>query len=275
VNRLDGRRFGDHVCWPITEVGFAAAALPCLAEGLDQGQRVVYAAPESTDVLVADLQPLGDIERFISSGQVVVHQSSALYAGDLDPASRVSVFRRMTDVALACGYTGVRVAADLTYMAADPTSTLDLLIYELLIDRWLATGAPAIAVCAFDAAAGGASALEMFEAVHPMCRRRSSHLPFHLQGTREGVAVVGEIDSFIGPRFTTGLSAASGATGNPIVLDFIGVDFAGVDAMYRLATFATAMADQSRLVVLRDALPVVRRAWDLVAATMKAEISFV
>jgi anti-anti-sigma regulatory factor len=115
----------------------------------------------------------------------------------------------------------------------------------------------------------------MVEAVHPMCRRRSSGSPFHFQGTREGIAVIGEIDNFNGLPFTTALCAASGATRNPIVLDFIGVDFAGVDAMYRLATFATAMADQNRLVVLRDALPIVRRAWDLVAATMKAEISFV
>jgi anti-anti-sigma regulatory factor len=97
---------------------------------------------------------------------------------------------------------------------------------------------------------------------------------FHVHGTRTGVAIVGEVDSFSGTTFSSVLAGVGAATADAVVLDFSGLEFADVDAMRRLAGFARTMTNQGRSVLVRDALPIVQRVWTVIGPTLDAQIQF-
>jgi anti-anti-sigma regulatory factor len=89
-----------------------------------------------------------------------------------------------------------------------------------------------------------------------------------------GVAIVGEVDSFSGTTFSSVLAGVGAATADAVVLDFSGLEFADVDAMRRLAGFASTMANQGRSVLVHDASPIMQRVWTVIGPTFDAHVQF-
>ncbi len=132
----------DHVCWPSDEQSeFLTAAVEFLTDGLDAGQRLIYVnegAPEQLRRDVADLGAVGELER---TGALVVCPVEAFCdpAAGVVPAQQLAFCDVQVAQALADGFTGVRIAAQVTRLAAQPLSWPNHVRWEQLADSYMNT----------------------------------------------------------------------------------------------------------------------------------------
>src|SRR4051794_29968774 len=131
----DVRRLGshDHVCWGFDDDDeFRAAAVSFLDAGLALGHRVRYLG-EPEDGVHAALTGA-------RPGAVEVVPRSVQYATGtpLEPEAQVVAYAAATAAAVAAGFTGLRIATDITAIAEVP-ELLDVLgRYEHLADHLMA-----------------------------------------------------------------------------------------------------------------------------------------
>ena len=204
-------RPGDHLSWLFSsDDELIEAATTYLADGLDRGERLLYVADRPTDdALLGDLAGLGDVGRLVADGTLSVQRSRALYApGEvLDGPRQVATYRRMTEDALAAGFTGFRVAADATALVTDPDWRRDFLAYELAVDRYIASSAM-VALCAYDERILGTDALDL-ACVHPGRHVREEADPgFHVCAAEVGFTLAGELDHANRDLFRRAVDAA-------------------------------------------------------------------
>ena len=64
---------GAHACWCFDDDdAFLAAAVAYLADGITRRERVVYVADRPADAMRGDVAPLGDVERLVGDGTLVL-----------------------------------------------------------------------------------------------------------------------------------------------------------------------------------------------------------
>ena len=229
----------DHVCWAYDS---EAERLDGLISWLDDGwwlrQRLFYTADRSLGELLADLSELGDVERLIDSGALVVTPSSELYdvLTPIDPGQQLAVYAAAVEAARADGYAGLRVVADITPLVADPERRAAHARWEHVADRWMAAGNPLAPMCAYDSRVVVGSDIDDICAVHPLANRPGTDVPFHIFGAGEAIALDGEVDAFATPALERLLANAVGGDGTPVDLSAVDfVDHHGVTALARHA----------------------------------------
>jgi hypothetical protein len=192
VDEARGLGPGGHYCLAFDDrAEFRRQATAFLREGLEQGDRVLYVADGSAAELAEVAAELGAGAR---PGGVEVVAVRSIYGADevVDPATQVRTYADATSAALADGFTGLRVAAEVTVLARSAEQRDAFARYEQRIDRYM-TGHPFSAVCAYDRGTLGPVAVAELACVHPAASAGTTPFRF-FSGEGVGAVLGGEID---------------------------------------------------------------------------------
>lgn len=190
IETARGLRRHDHVGWSFDRAAaFRADAAQFLAEGLAAHERVMYVGGADT------VAPPG-MEAAVARGQAEITSVAAMYsAGEpIEPERQVATFSAAADQAIADGWTGLRVAADVTSLVRSGPQREAWIRYEHLVDSLIA-GRPITGLCGFDRRVLDRDVLAQVSCQHPALSPDSSEFRFYPSpGARTGVTLAGEID---------------------------------------------------------------------------------
>lgn len=242
-----------HTLYPVRSDAEGVETVASFAtEGLARGERVALVLERDVSQAVAERLADSGIR---PNGAFGMWDVGDVYGGDarIDPPAQLATFRAMLQDALAQGYSGLRVAGDVTPVATrNPT---DLLRWERTADVFEARS-PVTGMCVIDARSVAPDVLRAVDVLHPASTY--STVPFHVHaGPDETVALTGELDVFdvelfgeaIGPLRREVFEAAP-------VLDLSGAAYVTHQALQSLDLFA---ADLGVTIELRNAPAVVSR----------------
>ena len=257
---LPGRH--EHVCYGFDEPAeFRTAAVSFLEAGLAAGQLVWYVGDPGDGVHTALTAPRPDA--------IEVLQLDAFYAtgGSLNPDQQVEAYAAATDDAVAAGFTGLRVATDVTALVGTPEQLDATARYEHQADH-LMVRAPLSGLCGYDRRVLGADAVAQLACMHPAATPSATSFRLHASTVPGCAAAIGgELDVTSAELLTRALARADlrPAEGE-LVLDAAELRF--VDAG-RLAMLVEHARHLGARLVLRSDQPVLRRLiqvleWDTV-----------
>ncbi len=256
---LDG-----HACWAFDQrEEFTDAVLEFLAEGLHLGQRIAFMGDEPAAAQRERLSALGDVDELAGSGALLFFQLRDLYpkgrAMDFD--AQVALFAAATDASVGDGYTGLRVAADVTDLAADPETREAHLRWECFADRALSVK-PLTVLCGYRREALSPQVLQDLAAIHPAANADLDAVPFHVFGQDGDLALVGEVDHFSSETLDRALDFACGA-GEPPPLNLEALEFIDHHGLETLARHTLGTGAGGGCCAVRNEPPIVKRLCDL------------
>jgi anti-anti-sigma factor len=256
----------DHGCWIYGSdreyAEFRKAALRFAADGLALGQRLLFVGDRSEDEVLADLAPFGDVDTLRRRGALDIRRRADVYLGGgqvADPDAQLAAYDLAVEDAIAAGYTGVRVVAEVTGLLTDPSSCDQQVRWEMVGDRYMATSRPLAALCGYDRRVIGDAAAAVLTCVHPV--RHDESVPFALFADDGALCLTGEVDAFEAPLLTRALAAVP--PDSSLVLDVSDLRFIDVAGTAVLARHAVGQAANGLDVSLRGARPLLRRMWDM------------
>lgn len=230
----------DHVCWPYWSIDdLAAGVAEFLAEGVASGERVMYTADLPADELRRHLEPIDGLDELIEQSVVCVQPVEYHTGPDgaVDAAQQLDAYALATEAALADGFTGLRVAAEVTSLARTPRQRDAFGHWEHTAD-WFATGHACSGMCAYDADELGPQATAEMACLHPVAREPGP--PFRLHAAVDAdLALSGEVDTFGIDLLDLALSRIGRTEpGRDLKVDATELDFIdhhGVEALVRHA----------------------------------------
>lgn len=215
-----------HACWGFDDrQEFTAAALEFLADGLRLGQRIAHIGGEPVAEQRERLDPLGDVGGLIDTGALQLLELSDLYrvGRPVDIDAQLAAYSAATEAALADGYTGLRVAAQVTDLVSEPETWDAHVRWESTADRVFSTTGLS-ALCGYQRDSLPTQLLSDLAAVHPAANDAAGQVPFHLFGEGGGLALSGEVDLFSSEALDRALGFARGGDG-PLALDLAALEF--------------------------------------------------
>ncbi|MGY1637404.1 MEDS domain-containing protein [Geodermatophilus sp. SYSU D00742] len=259
----------DHLCWVYDDPdSLRDVAGRFLAGGLARGERLVFVgADDDVERLRREPGPLGPVADLVAGGALLLLPLGRAYDGGAGfaPEQQYDFYDTLTRRSLADGYTGLRVVAELTPLAASPGRRADLVRWEHLADDFMAAGSGMSALCAYRRDALPPEVLADVAAVHPQVHAPAGPgadvlAPFrvYLDGGR--VTVAGSVDAFGADRLRRVLATSPAGAA---VLDLTRLEFADAAGTRAIAAWA-----QDRLAAGRDAAivgtsPLFARVWRL------------
>jgi anti-anti-sigma regulatory factor len=185
----------DHTCWVYDDPDdLRGEVREFLAEGLALDQRVCYVAPGDPQMLAENLCGLDGLTGALQRGaaQLVPLDSTYPVGTVIEPDAQVHTYAAATQQALAAGFTGLRVAAEVTSLVRTPSQLDAFARYEHLVDRYM-TSWPFSAMCAYDRGQLGEAATAQLACLHP---NTNTAVPgFRLHASRGVTAsLAGELD---------------------------------------------------------------------------------
>jgi hypothetical protein len=226
IDSAAGLGSDGHACWGFDQPEeFFAAAIEFLEDGLRHGQRLAYVGSEPIAEQRELLAPLGDVSRMVDSGMLQLFELGHLYrlGEPVNPEAQMAVYLGATEAAQAEGYSGLRVAAQVTDLVASPQTWEAHLRWESIADRLLAPKSLA-ALCGYRREALPPQLLADLAAVHPAANAVAEIVPFHLFGEDGELALSGEVDCFSSDALERILDLAAG-DGEPASLDLEALEF--------------------------------------------------
>ncbi|WP_309896018.1 MEDS domain-containing protein [Archangium sp.] len=144
---------GDHLCLLYERLEeHVAAMVPYLRQGLERGERCIYAVDEhDVDEVARILEAHGvDVEgeRARKALVFVTQREVALREGDFSPVRMVGLIQELEHEALLEGFTGLRTTGEMTWTLGSEPGCEKLLRYESLLNRYL-PGSHALTVCQY------------------------------------------------------------------------------------------------------------------------------
>jgi anti-anti-sigma factor len=246
----------DHASWGYrTAAERAAAVCGWLGAGLAAGFRGLYVADADPDQLLSELAAIPDADGAVARGALVVMPSSAAYdlSGPIDPVAQLAMYAGATDQALADGYAGLRVAADITALVLDTSRRASHLGWEQYADRYIATH-PLAPLCLYDKTR--VHGVEAIACVHALQGpARPAVAVFAADGARR---VQGEIDSYLAPMIADVLREIPD---EEMVLDLRGVEFIDARSAWTLHRVLARMRDAGRPLRLVGTSPALELVW--------------
>jgi anti-anti-sigma factor len=263
VSEVPASGGSDHLCWVYEDDdSFDAAVERFLTGGLARGERLLCVGDAVVERMRGEDPLLPDAARLLGRGALELLTVTEAYdaAGAFSPERQFSYYEAETQRALDDGYTGLRVVAELTPLAADAERRPELVRWEHLADAFMASGSCMTAMCAYHAELS-AEALADVASVHPLVHTADgAHPAFRVFFDADRVVLAGSVDTFTAGRLA-GVLATSPVGPGGVVLDLEPVEFVDVAAVRVLARWARALADRSVDVEIRGASPLVRRMW--------------
>lgn len=260
-----GSRLGTdgHACWIFDQQQeFVEAALEHLTDGLRAKQRIAYVGSEPVEEQRELLAPLGDVGGMIDKGALHLFELTDLYeVGEpVEADVQVATYLAATNAALADGYTGLRVAAQVTDLVAEPGTREAHVRWESIADRYCANH-PLSAFCGYHRGALPEQLLCDLAAVHPASNEGHPAVPFHLFSDSGNLVLAGEVDFFSAPDFDRLLELACGGD-EAVSLDLAELDFIDHHGLARLAAHTQRLATKGGCAV-HNSPPVVDRLCEL------------
>ncbi|WP_167761926.1 MEDS domain-containing protein [Blastococcus sp. CT_GayMR19] len=262
----------DHVCWVYDDPrDLATAAARFLAGGLARGERLMVVGDGMIESLDRDTLPFGGTDTLLATGALQVLDHATVYdgTGRFTPAQQLAFYDAAARKALDDGFTGLRVAAEVSALAADPVSRPALVRWEHLADDLMASGSGFTALCAYRADLGR-EALTEVASVHPVVRAPEGVPPFHVFHDRDRVVLTGSVDAFTATRLSRVL-AESPAARPSMVLDLGRLEFVDVAGCRVLARWAQGLGGPLRVT---GASGLVQRMWRLLGLDAVAPVTF-
>ncbi|HZU78819.1 MAG TPA: MEDS domain-containing protein, partial [Acidimicrobiales bacterium] len=234
------------------------AACHWLAEGLRLWQRAMYVGEGTVPELTAELAGLEGRDAALADGRLAVVSSADLYdlSAPIDPVAQLAVYDGAVAQAIADGYRGVRVVADITPLVADAGRRAAHVHWEQYADRYM-TGRPLAPLCMYDTRR--IERLDAVTAAHPLSGPEPR--PFGLFATGPSTACCdGEIDATVSDVFDELLrTLPAGDT----ELDLRGLTFVDGRAAATLHGALVRRRDDGRALRVVGANALVRRVWGL------------
>jgi anti-anti-sigma factor len=268
---------GDHVCWVYDgdDDAFDRAVGRFLTGGLERGERLLAVGARVIDSLRRSSTGLGDVDALLTDGTLRTLELGAAYdtSTAFSPDEQFAYYDAETQRALADGYSGLRVVAEISALAADPAARPALVRWEHLADDYVASGSGFTAMCAYSDELTR-PALDDVTAVHPLVHSPTGAPAFQVFFDDSGdLALVGSVDTFSADRLARVL-AASPADASGVVLDLGRIEFMDVAGCRALARWAASLGARSIPVTVDGASRLVRRMWQVLDLDALAEVTF-
>ncbi|HEY7273501.1 MAG TPA: MEDS domain-containing protein [Actinoplanes sp.] len=242
-----------HVCWAYDDAAaLVERAHDFLAAGIAAGCQVWYVAESPVPVLAERLS--APVFRFVAldSAYVADHPT--------EPAARVAAYRDATERAIADGYRGLRVAADVTPLVRSAADLEAFARYEHLVDRYMTT-APLTGMCGYDRSVLGDRTIAELACLHPLTN--TPEVLFRLHAGAGATVLGGELDPSNADVFAVALERADPpAVAGEIAMDATHLEFIDHRALMTLdeharrrgavAVLYTPPASAARLIGLLD-----------------------
>lgn len=256
-----GSGLGDdaHACWGFERrQEFVDAAIEFLSDGLRNGERLLYVGSEPVDEQRERLEPLGGVGAMIDEGALLLIDLTGIYKGDrpIDPVSQMAVYSAVTDAALADGYAGIRVAAQVTNLVREPETWDAHLRWESMADRFMSVR-PMSAICGYQRDVVPEELLAELSAVHPTSNAPAKTVPFRLFAEDGDMVLSGDVDFVSVKALDRALETACDGT-EPVVLDLRDLGFIDPNGLEVLVRHTRRLAAEAGCSV-RNAPPVVER----------------
>ncbi|WP_172890506.1 MEDS domain-containing protein [Actinoplanes derwentensis] len=183
----------SHECWSYDDhQTLDEYATEFLRAGLAAGERVWY-VPGPRSRTVADWLRSASQSARPDSARIIVRQDAYTAGLVVDPAEQIATYAAVTQAALADGFTGFRVVADVTALVRTPEQRDAFARYEYTIGRYMRV-APMRALCTYDRRELGARVVDSLACLHETSH--ASELTFQLYAglTRAETVLDGELD---------------------------------------------------------------------------------
>lgn len=273
VRELPEAAPADHVCWVHDDdAAFDAAVQEFLAGGLARGERLLCVGDRAIAALGDPGGDLADVERLRADGVLETMTVAEAYeaAGPFASDRQREFYDTATRRALAEGYQGLRVVADLSDLAASGHRD-ELVRWEHVADEFMASGSGMSALCAYRRDLPQDVLAEVLS-VHPLSNGSERLAPYRLFFLDGRLALTGSVDTFSADRLAALL--ASTPSGSAAVLDLIGVDFIDVAGCRALAGWAVALDARGVPLEISGASALVRRMWRILDLDAVASVVF-
>jgi ABC-type transporter Mla MlaB component len=254
------------------DVAFDEAVRRFLAGGLARGERLLCVGDRAIAALPGDAGVL-DVDRLLTDGRLTTLTVAEAYAaaGPFSAETQRRYYDTETRRALDDGFTGLRVVAEISDLAADPGHAEELGRWEQVADEFMASGSGMSAMCAYRSDVP-APALARIAAVHPAVRAPEDLVPFRAYVVDGRLTLVGEVDTFSADRLATVLATAP--VGRELDVDVSALRFVDVAGCRVLARWARGLTAGGASVRLRGASGLLRRMWQLLALDDLAPVTF-
>ncbi len=239
---------GDHVAWPVEGPGRVRdALLPYLNEGAARGERLFFI--RGGDAESEFLAGLPECWKLLQDGRLRIQSCEEAYqqlAGDV--WEQAEHFRREAGQALAGGFTGIRVWADVTPLARDDAMLERLLDYETAVEKTFRE-CPATAVCALDITQAGEQWTRLASR-HRLHGEWGETPALSLDLYDNVVRLAGDVAFADIEELQGVLRSVERTTTGPLVLDLAEVEFLDVAGTRALARFVQELTAAGRSVEL-------------------------
>ncbi|MGY1615509.1 MEDS domain-containing protein [Geodermatophilus sp. SYSU D00691] len=272
-----GTAVAGHICWVYDDADdLAGAARRYLEEGLAAGDRLLWIGdPEHARLIRAESGPLADVDGLIDRGELEVLDVRAGYQGSAAfvPGEQLAFYDAATRQAVADGFHGLRVVADVSDLAADPDRRADLVRWEHLADEYMASGSGMVALCAYRADLEP-EALADVASVHPQVRPRDDGPPFRVWFDGGTLMVGGCVDAFGAERLGRVLGGTH-VEGAVVRMDLSRLEFVDVGGCRALARWARQVQERPARVEFVGASRLLRRMWAVLGFDEHVSVAFV
>ena len=265
----------DHVCWVYDDdADFDAAVREFLSGGLERGERLLAVGERVIDSLRAQTAVLGDVDALIAAGTLETLTLAQAYAAaePFAPEDQLAYYDSATQRAIDAGYRGLRVIAEVSSLAADPAVRPDLVRWEHFADDYIAQGTGFTAMCAYSRTLTR-EALADVAAVHPQVHGPEGVPSFRVFFDDDRLVLAGSVDTFGADRLARVLASSPVGAG-AAVLDLSLAEFLDVSACRVLARWARDLQGRGRHVQVRNAAPLLRRMWRILALDELVPVDF-
>ena len=252
----------DHVCVPYADDDeLHRETVDYLNDGRRLGQRLMYVGAGPEEKLRDDLSSFADAGRLFADGALVVRSLEGSYEPGvpIDVEAQLAIYGGATEEALKEGFTGLRVAAEVTALVSEPSMWEAHVQWEAFADRYMAS-MPLSAMCCYDRRVLPKPIVSDLARVHPLARDADGLAPFRIFATdqRNTVVLDGEVDYFSADDLDRLLTLALPSDASS-VLDLSELHFIDQHGVMRIAKRG---ADNDGL-RLRNVPPATRRLCEL------------
>ena len=268
-------RPADHLCWVHgDDAAFDDAVRTFLSGGLARGERLLCVGERVIDSIRGEPAPFTDVDRLVAEGTLGLMTLAEAYAatGEFRAERQFEFYDAATRRAVAEGYAGLRVVAELSGLAANPLRRDELLRWEHLADRYMAAGLGMSALCAYRRDLP-AEALADVASAHPAAYAPPGLPQFRVFFEDDRVVLTGSVDLSDAARLARLLADSPPS---PVVrLDLSRLEFVDVAGCRAIARWAGALWAGDVRVEVCGPSRLFRRVWHVLALDAVARVTFV
>jgi anti-anti-sigma regulatory factor len=262
VSSYHGFGLQDHLCWVHGDPwDYRPRLTKFFSEGLERGLQVAYLGSGNVEELREHFDRLVDAGPRLTRDAVRIISFDEIYGtgGRVDPARVIEKYAAATQEALAAGYRGLRISADVTDLVRAPGQQDTLARCEFLLERY-SSRHPLSAMCEYRLELG--DAVTQFACMHAAVP--AGLTPFQVFACDDGaVGLLGEFDIASQTAFGQALQHIQQAPGDSeLLFDMSAVRYMDHRALLTLDSFAERC---SVPVLIRSMPPIVRRVAQMLA----------